>query len=79
MTSTPTQPEPKSAAMAGPSDNDKPSPKDFSHYYSFTTAARFPSAMKQYYKYFQIPGIGNLAGGMYTRKITTVLEPNESV
>lgn len=48
-----------SAAMA----SDKPLPKDLSHYYSVTTANRQPSAMKQYYRYFQIPGIGNLAGG----------------
>ena len=47
-----------SAAMAS-----KPKPKDFSHYYSVTTAHRVPSAMKAYYKFFQIPGIGNLAGG----------------
>lgn len=43
--------------------SDKPVPKDFSHYYSVTAAARKPSAMKQYYQYFKIPGIGNLAGG----------------
>lgn len=48
------------AAMASP---DKPLPKDLSHYYSVTTANRQPSAMKQYYKFFQIPGIGNIAGG----------------
>ncbi|POS80289.1 aromatic amino acid aminotransferase [Diaporthe helianthi] len=42
----------------------KPKPKDFSHYYSVTTAHRTPSAMKAYYKFFQIPGIGNLAGGL---------------
>lgn len=52
---------PGSAATA-----DKPKPKDFSHYYSVTTAHRVPSAMKAYYKFFQIPGIGNLAGGKYT-------------
>lgn len=43
--------------------SDKPVPKDFSHYYSATTAARQPSQMKRYYQYFKIPGIGNLAGG----------------
>lgn len=43
--------------------SEKPLPKDFSHYYSATTAARKQSGMKQYYKYFQIPGIANLAGG----------------
>ncbi|KAJ0114735.1 hypothetical protein J7T55_004476 [Diaporthe amygdali] len=48
-----------SAAMAS-----KPKPKDFSHYYSVTTAHRVPSAMKAYYKFFRIPGVGNLAGGL---------------
>lgn len=50
-----------SAGMAS-----KPKPKDFSHYYSVTTAHRIPSAMKAYYKFFQIPGIGNLAGGKHS-------------
>ncbi|KAI0019652.1 aromatic amino acid aminotransferase [Xylariomycetidae sp. FL0641] len=42
----------------------KPRPKDMSHHYSDVTKARVPSQMKQYYKYFMIPGIGNLAGGL---------------
>ncbi|KAK7749537.1 hypothetical protein SLS53_000113 [Cytospora paraplurivora] len=50
------------AATAGPAG--KPKPKDFSHYYSVTTAHRIPSKMKEFYKYFKIPGIGNLAGGL---------------
>lgn len=54
-----------SAAMAS-----KPKPKDFSHYYSVTTAHRVPSAMKAYYKFFQIPGIGNLAGGKQSASFT---------
>ena len=41
----------------------KPPPKDMSHHYSDVTKARTPSKMKQYYKYFMIPGIGQLAGG----------------
>jgi hypothetical protein len=41
----------------------KPEPLDFSHYYSVTAAHRSPSSLKQYYKFFQIPGIGQLAGG----------------
>lgn len=52
-----------STAGSAANASDKPLPKDFSHYYSSTTANRKPSAMKQYYKFFQIPGIGNLAGG----------------
>ncbi|KAG9245936.1 pyridoxal phosphate-dependent transferase [Calycina marina] len=43
-------------------------PLDFSHYYSRTTVARQASSMKDFYKYFMIPGIGNLAGGLPNRK-----------
>lgn len=39
-------------------------PKDFSYHYSRVTAARKESSVKSFYKYFMIPGIGNLAGGM---------------
>ncbi|KAI0471073.1 pyridoxal phosphate-dependent transferase [Xylariaceae sp. FL0804] len=45
-------------------DMAKPAPKDMSHHYSAITKARTPSKMKEYYKYFLIPGIGNLAGGL---------------
>ncbi|KAI5924290.1 pyridoxal phosphate-dependent transferase [Camillea tinctor] len=45
-------------------ETEKPLPKDLSHLYSDVTNARVPSSMKQYYKYFQIPGISNLAGGL---------------
>jgi hypothetical protein len=58
--------ESSSATAAGSAGMaSKPKPKDFSHYYSVTTAHRIPSAMKAYYKFFQIPGIGNLAGGKH--------------
>jgi hypothetical protein len=40
------------------------SPLDLSHHFSYTTKQRAPSAVKGFYKYFQIPGIANLAGGM---------------
>jgi hypothetical protein len=40
-------------------------PLDFSYHYSRVTAARVESSVKSFYKYFQIPGIGNLAGGMF--------------
>lgn len=43
----------------------KPLPKDMSHYYSDVTKARKPNKMKQFYKFFEIPGVGNLAGGSY--------------
>lgn len=55
--------ESSSTAPAAAMASGKPAPKDLSHYLSLTAAARKPSAMKQYYKYFQIPGIGNLSGG----------------
>lgn len=38
-------------------------PVDLSHYFSFVTKRRAPSAVKDFYKYFLIPGIANLAGG----------------
>lgn len=52
-----------STTMAFSDDETKPAPRDFSHYYSVITNHRFPSPMKQYYQFFSIPGIGNLAGG----------------
>lgn len=51
--------EATSPASAGP----KP-PLDLSYHFSRVTAAREESKLKQFYKYFQIPGIGNLAGGL---------------
>ncbi|QSZ33999.1 hypothetical protein DSL72_005579 [Monilinia vaccinii-corymbosi] len=39
-------------------------PLDLSHHFSRVTAARPKSSMKEFYKLFQIPGIGNLAGGL---------------
>jgi site-specific recombinase XerD len=38
-------------------------PKDLSHLFSKTTKARDVSKIKQFYKYFAIPGIAQLAGG----------------
>lgn len=46
-----------------PRAGKKPLPRDLSHLFSETTKHRVPSKMKMYYKFFQIPGIGNLAGG----------------
>lgn len=40
-----------------------PSPIDLSHHLSRTTRAREASSIKDFYKYFQIPGIAQLAGG----------------
>jgi site-specific recombinase XerD len=38
-------------------------PIDLSHHYSKTTKNRNASSVKDFYKYFRIPNIGNLAGG----------------
>ena len=38
-------------------------PLDLSHHFSRVTKNRLPSKIKDFYKYFTIPGIGNLAGG----------------
>lgn len=40
-----------------------PPPLDLSHHFSLQTKHRQPSAIKSFYKFFQVPGIGNLAGG----------------
>jgi hypothetical protein len=40
-----------------------PPPIDLSHHFSRVTKNRNESSVKKFYKYFQIPGIGNLAGG----------------
>ncbi|KAF4556589.1 Aminotransferase class I and II-like protein 8 [Elsinoe fawcettii] len=42
-------------------------PQDLSHHLSRNAKAREASAVKQFYKYFQIPGIGQLAGGLPNR------------
>lgn len=42
---------------------DAPEPKDLSHHLSRTTKLREASSLKMFYKYFSIPGIGQLAGG----------------
>ncbi|KAI9682421.1 MAG: hypothetical protein M1829_000213 [Trizodia sp. TS-e1964] len=39
-------------------------PLDLSHHYSHTTCARKPSQIKDFYRYFAIPNIDNLAAGM---------------
>lgn len=39
-------------------------PIDQSHHFSEVTKQRQASKVKQFYKYFSIPGIGNLAGGL---------------
>ncbi|KAF2140397.1 uncharacterized protein K452DRAFT_289137 [Aplosporella prunicola CBS 121167] len=41
-----------------------PRPLDLSHHLSRTAKNRTASSIKQFYKYFSIPGIGQLAGGL---------------
>ncbi|GAB1218128.1 hypothetical protein ATERTT37_007380 [Aspergillus terreus] len=41
-----------------------PPPRDLSHHFSTTTKRREASSIKDLYKYFLIPGIANLAGGL---------------
>ena len=48
---------------AEPLSSGSRAPLDLSHYFSRVTAARQASSIKSFYKYFLIPGIGNLAGG----------------
>ncbi|KAL2142074.1 hypothetical protein VTI28DRAFT_1587 [Corynascus sepedonium] len=47
-----------------PADREKPAPLDLSHHYSAVTKRRFPFKLKEAYKFFQIPGILNIAGGL---------------
>ncbi|KAL9125130.1 MAG: hypothetical protein Q9217_005619 [Psora testacea] len=49
---------------AVPMSDKKLEPIDLSHHYSKTTKNRIRSNIKDFYKYFSIPGIGNLAGGL---------------
>ncbi|KAF2125273.1 aromatic amino acid aminotransferas-like protein [Dothidotthia symphoricarpi CBS 119687] len=41
-----------------------PDPVDLTHYLSRSAKAREASSVKKFYKYFQIPGIAQLAGGL---------------
>jgi hypothetical protein len=52
-------------------------PLDFSYHFSRVTAARQASSVKRFYKYFQIPGIENLAGGMFIDLSTFVSRVGE--
>ena len=51
-----------SQAEVSPESGPEP-PLDFSYHFSRVTLARQESQIKDFYKYFMIPGIGNLAGG----------------
>jgi site-specific recombinase XerD len=52
-------------AYATAESPDLPDPVDLSHHLSRSTRAREASSVKQFYKYFAIPGIAQLAGGIY--------------
>jgi len=54
----------RSAVRQVESHGPKP-PLDFSYHFSRVTKARQESKIKEFYKYFMIPGIGNLAGGKW--------------
>ncbi|BDD61347.1 hypothetical protein MPDQ_002173 [Monascus purpureus] len=41
-----------------------PPPRDLSHHFSYVTKNRQASSVKGFYKYYAIPGIHNLAGGL---------------
>ncbi|KAI9783383.1 MAG: hypothetical protein M1839_003918 [Geoglossum umbratile] len=50
--------------MHAPSAHKASPPLDLSHHFSRTSKARKESSVKDFYKYFAIPGIANLAGGL---------------
>ena len=52
-----------SSSSSSSKSSRKPPPMDLSHHLSRTTRNRDASSIKQFYKYFSIPGIGQLAGG----------------
>lgn len=45
------------------SDRNGAMPLDLSHHYAKATRHRGNNNLKAFYKYFMIPGIGNMAGG----------------
>ena len=51
-------------ASASTRTDSRPEPIDLSHLYSKVTTNRSTSNIKGFYKYFAIPGIANLAGGL---------------
>ncbi|KAK4043041.1 pyridoxal phosphate-dependent transferase [Parachaetomium inaequale] len=63
-------------------DHEKPAPLDLSHHYSAVTKRRTASELKKAYKFFQIPGILNIAGAQTAkpeRWTPSPNHPNESV
>lgn len=53
--------------MVDKMDNFELSPPiDLTYKFSRVSQQRKPSSIKAFYKYFSIPGIANLAGGLYS-------------
>ncbi|KAH0564961.1 hypothetical protein GP486_001655 [Trichoglossum hirsutum] len=59
--------------------DESPPPLDLSHHYSRTSKARAESRIKEFYRYFAIPGISNLAGVLPERFKLTPNRPNGSL
>ena len=60
---------PAAAATMETNGGGPKAPLDMSHHFSRVTMNRKESRMKAFYKYFQIAGIGNLAGGKYLAEL----------
>ncbi|OAA54223.1 aromatic amino acid aminotransferase 1 [Cordyceps fumosorosea ARSEF 2679] len=45
-------------------EGELPPPQDLSHHFSKITKRRTPSSIKEFYRFFAIPNIGNLGGGL---------------
>ncbi|KAM3474109.1 hypothetical protein MY8738_008058 [Beauveria namnaoensis] len=45
-------------------EGELPLPQDLSHHFSEITKRRTPSSIKEFYRFFAIPNIGNLGGGL---------------
>lgn len=67
------------APKVAPVDADAKPPLDLSHHLSQVTKNRQESEVKQFYKYFAIPGIGNLAGGMFASEAHCVIDTAQRI
>lgn len=57
-----------------------PDPTDLTHLLSRNALNRQPSSIKDFYKYFSIPGIGQLAGGILASiRVQNMRSPNNTV
>ncbi|RMZ79192.1 hypothetical protein DV738_g3481, partial [Chaetothyriales sp. CBS 135597] len=60
----PSQGNPRSAAPSHSTAPEQAPPLDLSHHFSRNSLRRQQSQVKRFYKYFGIPGLQNLAGGL---------------